>query len=388
MENVLGLDFDGRLHANCVTARCSIRRYLEMIPGSESNLTIQRNIIKGTKAYATLRADLRRGCLLPPIVLALKNLSLPAAMKGLIASGQPIVETAEALQQISQAITSSSPSDVYIIDGLQRTNAIQQTLSEISDPSEVEAFLAIQLRFELWLDIPFGALAYRMLVLNAGQKPMSIKHQIEVLSMKLEEELGLIPGIDIYKSTEARRRTKAGQFQLAKLAQAFQAWLQGQPNLDVRNAIMEQMLADSAIETLGQSLEGGQVMSHNDGFRRLITWVVEVDSKLPADLIEFFGSDTVLLGLSAALGSAERNAHLKDRAWQCLENMLEKYVEDPSVDHLSIREFDSLRRNIDTTKLNVGQATREMVYSAFQELFVSNGMKPMSECWHFAASRV
>ena len=359
-----------------------------MISGSEGNLTIQRNIIRGTKAYATLRADLKRGCLLPPIVLAFKNVSLPAQIRNCILEGRPIQEDRENLDLITQSINSITSRDVYIIDGLQRTNAIQQTLDEITEPEKREELLDRSLRLELWLNIPFGALAYRMLVLNAGQKPMSIKHQIEVLSMKLDEELGSIPGIDIYKSTESRRRTRPGQFQLAKLAQAFQAWLQGQPNLDVRNAIMEQMLADSAIETLGNSLEDGVSSSQEDGFRRLVTWVVDVDSKLPLEEIEFFGSDTVLLGLAAALGSAERNEILKERAWQCLETFKSRYTENPQVDHLAIHEYDALRKSIDTTKVNVGQATREIVFGAFQEFFISAGLKPMNECWHFAAARI
>ena len=65
---LLSLDFDARLQTYCVTARSTYRWFLNATRGAERNLQIQRQIIKGTRAYQTLRADLRRGCVLPPLV--------------------------------------------------------------------------------------------------------------------------------------------------------------------------------------------------------------------------------------------------------------------------------------------------------------------------------
>jgi hypothetical protein len=172
---------------------------------------------------------------------------------------------------------------------------------------------------------------------------------------------------------------------LAKLAQAFQAWLQGQPNVDLRNAVMEQMLADTAIETLGASLESDGPQIANDGFHRLVQWIVSIDLVMPEDTNSFFGNETVLLGLAAAVGSSERNPQLKERVWSCLQNLGQSYRQNPMSDHLSVRQFDDLRKGIDVSTRNVGQATRDMVFRAFQEHFFSNGLKPMTDCWTFAA---
>lgn len=382
MLQILSIEYDARLKATCVSASANFSWYLEKVQGADDNLTIQRGIIGGTKSYATLRADLKRGCLLPPIVIAAKALNLSpevnsALNEGRIGEIDPLV--------ILNAVTQVTPQNVYIIDGLQRTNAIRQTLDDITDPVERASFLGRNTRLEIWLEIPFSALAYRMLVLNAGQKPMSIKHQIEILSMKLQEELSPIDGIDIFSSLEPRRRTRGGQFQLAKLAQAFQAWLQGQPNIDLRNAVMEQMLADTAIETLGASLESEGPQIANDGFHRLVQWMVSIDLVMPEDTNSFFGNETVLLGLAAAVGSSERNPQLKERVWNCLQALLDKYQQNAGVDHLAVRQFDELRKGIDVSTRNVGQATRDMVFRAFQEHFFSNGIKPMTDCWTFAA---
>jgi len=62
-----------------------------------------------------------------------------------------------------------------------REQRVKQTLEEL-DPAEKPKFLEGLLRIEIWINIPFGALAYRMLLLNAGQKPMSINTKLNTES--------------------------------------------------------------------------------------------------------------------------------------------------------------------------------------------------------------
>lgn len=386
MIELISLDYDARLRAYCVNARCTYSWYIDKTVAAEENLTIQRSIIKGSKAYATLRADLKRGCLLPPIVLAAKNIAVPQTIEAENPSITDKNTETEILEQLYQNIEGVLPENIYIIDGLQRTNAIRQTLEELPDGLKV-AFLENRIRIELWLNIPFGALAYRMLLLNAGQKPMSIKHQVEILSMRLQEELSSIPGIRIFSSLEGRRRTQKGQFQLAKLAQAFQAWLQGQPNIDLRNLVMEQLLAEAAIETLGTSLKGERPAEERDAFKEFVEWLVKIDCSLPDGQLEFLSNETVLQGIAAAVGAAERNAVLHDRMLRARTALLEQQSREPNGDPLAIAEFEALRKGIDPAKANVGQATRDMVFRAFQEHFISDGTKLMHECWRFAAGR-
>ena len=382
MLQLLCMDYDNRLKAYCVTARCDYHWYLNAVAGAEQNLAIQREIIKGTKVYATLRADLKRGCLMPPIVLAVKNLELPDRLDNQFESISDGTVEEELLAKLSPQLADVNSGNMYIIDGLQRTNALKQTFEEVSDP-EKEDFLSREMRVEIWLNIPFGALAYRMLLLNAGQKPMSIKHQIEILSMKLREELSTISGIEIIIGSQ--RRTRKGQFQLAKLSETFQAWLQGQPNLDLRNLVMEQLLTESAIEVLGSSLKGDRPTHEKDAFMAFVEWLVAIDQALPDPALQFLSNETVLQGLGAAVGFAERNPTLQPRVEQCLELLLEKAKSEPLSDPFGIVEFDRLRRGIDPAKVNVGQATRDMVFRAFKEYFMNNGIETMPKCWEVAA---
>ena len=376
MFNAIAIDFDGRINAWCVTAHCTYEWFLNAVSGTEANLEIQRGVIRGKKAYATLREDLKRGCVLPPIVLAEAGGNVSPLMDDQIKS----------LNEISDELRAIAGESVYIIDGLQRTNAIRQTVAELDEDARAE-FLARRLRIEFWLGATFGAIAYRMLLLNAGQRPMSMKHQIEVLSSRLRQALIDINGIEVFTVGDVRRRARPGQFQLAKLSQAFQAWLQGQPNVDVRNVVMEELLAEGAVETLGNSI-GGPSPGGESGFKRLVEWIVEMDQRLGVDRLHFFGNETVLQGFCAAVGGSERHPKISDRVWPSLDELLTEARNGDASEVLAVDDFNALRTGFDVSKVNVGSATRELVFGAFQEQFFSGGLRTMRECWQIAASRV
>ncbi|WP_124598578.1 hypothetical protein [Burkholderia stagnalis] len=349
-----------------------------MTEGAEYNLAIQRNIISGKKTYRTLRADLRRGCVLPPIVLALDREILTDEIKNNLA-----INKSGANEVRKNILDTLEQCEVYIVDGLQRTNALRSVAEEIEaeDAEQLQDFLETKIRLEIWVDISFGAIAYRMLLLNAGQKPMSIKHQVEILSLKLRDDLSSIEGIDIFTSKDKRRRRQPGQFHLSILAQSFQAWIQRQANIDMTNAVMEELLAESAIETLGSALSS---RGSDDGFKDIIKWIVDIDCKLGVGNLDFFGNDTVMLGLCAVVGEFGADDDLRGDMLRALEK-LSTQVDAHGAEALGVALFDRLRRGIDSKKFNVGAATREMVSKAFEQYFFSAGKKPMERCWQLAS---
>lgn len=381
MITALSLEHDNRIGGFCITARASYGWFLNATEGSEANLKIQRQIIKGSKAYATLRADLRRGCVLPPLVLSAQDEGFQLWLERTQQSGQEPGEYSE-LTELQPLLAGLQPSELQIIDGLQRTNALRQINEEL-EGEEREIFVRRRLRLEVWMNLPFNAIAYRMLLLNAGQKPMSMKHQVEILSMNLRDDLASIPELDIIIASDNRRRYRPGQFQLVRLSQAFQAWLQGAPNIDVSNTVMQELLADSAIETLGSSLStGGET---GDAFRRLVEWIVKADYRVCEENVEnlqFFASDTVLQGLSAAVGFMNRNPSLSDTVWDALQSLISNSGPDP----LGITQFNAIREGFNPGRRNVGVATRELVFNAFQQYCLGRGIMPIESCWLLAGS--
>src|SRR5437016_676781 len=125
MLEALSLERDDRIGGFCVTARADYGWFLKVTEGSEANLSIQRQIIKSTQAYATLRSDLKRGCILPPLVLAARNVEMPESLGKREDPMSSEVQTL-ALRELQATLARLNPDDVQIIDGLQRTNAIRQ----------------------------------------------------------------------------------------------------------------------------------------------------------------------------------------------------------------------------------------------------------------------
>ena len=166
-----------------------------------------------------------------------------------------------------------------------------------------------------------------MLLLNAGQRPMSMKHQIDILSGGLAEDLQDLPGIEIIRLKDHKRRVRPGQFHLSTLAQAFQAWMQRSPNVDRTNLVVETMVVDEALELLGIDLtdkDGNQ----RDGFRQLVGWLLQLDRALGDEQNRFFGNDTVVLGFAAAIGFAHKNETLQN----CLPGAMARMIADAEKD--------------------------------------------------------
>lgn len=379
---VIGIDYDSRIQNFMVSARADYEWYLAKTHGSEENLAIQRDIIRGSKPYKNLRADLKLGCILPTIVLAVRDID-QSALANYETSDGFIRASRGDLDALQEAIASSTPAHFDIVDGLQRTNALRQTFDDLQE-DERGPFLRRSLRLEIWVNIAFFPLAYRMLLLNAGQRPMSMKHQIDILSGGLAEDLQDLDGIEIFRLKDHKRRVKAGQFHLSTLAQAFQAWMQRSPNVDRTNLVVETMVVDEALESLGIDLSSDDG-NQRDGFRQFIEWVVALDRALGEEHNRFFGNDTVVLGFAAAIGFAHKNETLQDRLPSAMAQLIAEAKVDP-VEALGVAIFEEVRKTVDTKRSNVGEATRGLVFRAVREYIMQDGTSSMRECWAQSAS--
>ncbi|QAY77574.1 hypothetical protein [Sphingosinicella sp. BN140058] len=379
----MGIDYDNRINNFMVSARADYDWYLEKTKGSEENLAIQRDIIKGSKPYKNLRADLKMGCILPTIVLAVRDVDVSVTEKydpndGFMRASRKDLDVLEG------ELRGINSSHVDIVDGLQRTNALRQTLEEL-DEAERSTFLSRSLRLEIWVNIAFFPLAYRMLLLNAGQRPMSMKHQIDILSGGLAKDLQDLPGIEIIRLKDHKRRVKPGQFHLSTLAQAFQAWMQRSPNVDRTNLVVETMVVDEALDSLGIDLSDNDG-NQRDGFRQFMAWVLALDKALGEEKNRFFANDTVVLGFAAAIGFAHKNETLQDRLVGAMDRLIADTTNSDLSDALGVETFDQIRRSIDTKRSNVGEATRGLVFRAVREYIMQEGTSPMVECWTQSAS--
>jgi hypothetical protein len=223
-----------------------------------------------------------------------------------------------------------------------------------------------------------------MLLLNAGQRPMSMKHQIDILSGGLANDLQDLEGIEIFRVKEHKRRVRPGQYHLSTLAQAFQAWMQRSPNVDRTNLVVETMVVDEALESLGIDLtaeDGNQ----RDGFRQFMEWILALDQALGDEQHRFFGNDTVVLGFAAAIGFAHKNDVLKKRLPEAMSKLIGEAQGDAGI-ALAVETFEQMRKTVDTKRSNVGEWTRGLVFRAIREYIMQGGTSSMMDCWAQSAS--
>lgn len=378
---ILNIIKDERLNATSVLVEMSIGNYLNLVNGAENNLEIQRKVIKGFKPYDRLRQDLKEGCLIPPVVLGIRK---------------DKIKTPDNIDDSSfiSSLESTNAGDVFIIDGLQRTTAIQNVMDSLQN-EELAKFLSRSLRVEVWPDITLSALTYRMILLNAGQKPMSLKHQLEVVSRPLCDDLveKYQGKVSIYREKDASRRSGPGQYQFSIIAQAFQAFVQKSPHIDVRNEVIAELNQIDVLTNYGDSLEktSGKTDLTTE-FENYIEFLADFDKRLCAKYdertvseeeviiptgINILSRDTFHLGMSAAYGwCTEHKKSSLNTAKQKLLDLLDNDTSDP----LAIERLEKIQTGF-RRKDNTGEQTRNLIFNGFKEYFRSEGLTPFEQCW-------
>lgn len=115
-----------------------------------------------SKLYARLEKDILAGCIMPPITIA-------------FVKENPNFDNEIALGEYLLKNLKSG----YILDGIQRLNTLKRASENPIFPSESPIF------FNVIISENQDKLLYRMITLNNGQKPMTPKHQIEILTKSL-----------------------------------------------------------------------------------------------------------------------------------------------------------------------------------------------------------
>jgi hypothetical protein len=206
---MLGAAKDQRTDTNVIYAKVPISEYLSLVGDDFDSFNIQRKKEKH-KAYERLKDDIIKGALLPSITLAVKPDYIDEIEINL--NNMKFNEIERILGR---------PGQVQILDGVQRTHI----LKELSKSSTT--FMPMQsLLLEFWLEKKAQNLIYRIIVLNAGRKPMSMRHQVELLFLVIQKTIeDRINDLELYRETEQTRRRGARKYALDRIAAAYNCYL-------------------------------------------------------------------------------------------------------------------------------------------------------------------
>lgn len=389
---ILGTATDVRTNTSVVYTQMRIPEYLRIVGSDFGNFHLQRRR-EDHKAYARLSADIREGALLPSITLAVKPEAVPTIL--------PSYEAYKTNTGDTIALTAGleSPGNVDILDGLQRTYIMSDLAAEGIDFKEDQRILV-----EFWLEQDLHNLIYRIIVLNAGQKPMSIRHQLELLFGSLHASIvNRISDLEIYRERDGARRSRPRKFAFNVIVSAYQALLMGSAELQKDNIIatklMENTALDLSVDELSEQFErfisALSIYADFDAeafriYRPQTGNAAEADAKnddeASAASPNWFAAENVMVAYFAAIAQFStqgQRRHRIDVALHKLKETLENA--EAGSDPLALAIFDQIRSGFIPRKTNVGVATRRLLANGFKEYFREEGDLPLGQCWTLAA---
>ena len=370
---ILGKAIDQRTKTRVVYAQLAVDEYLELVGPHFDEFAIQRRREKH-RGYDRLKSDAAAGALLPSITLAYDPKLVVPLQQSFDADDERALIEALGKEQ----------GRVSILDGLQRT----YILSEIRDSGK--GFKPGQtLLVEFWLENDPRNLIYRIIVLNAGQKPMSMRHQIEVLFSTFKSLLeSEIPQLALLTERDGTRRVRSRKYGLDKVATAYHAFLLKGPEVQKENVVAQRIVEEDVLGADEDSLN--RTFTE---FKKTLNDYAQLDddvcrvydgsegAKGPKGT-DWFGGENVMLGFFAAVADFASRPDRVDRANAALES-LKSTLRTSQVgdDPLGLDTLEQVIKGFNTKRVNVGFATRKLLFNSFKEFFREAGEKPIAEVW-------
>jgi len=367
---IIGNTKDLRTGSHIIYAQMTIPDYLLLIGENYDEYGIQRRREKH-RAYNRMKEDIKRGAVLPTITLAV-NKHLVSDILVFINENKQ--------EELKQRLETTG--GFSILDGLQRTNILHEIKNEGHEFVEQQVLL-----LEFWVEPDIKHLIYRLIVLNAGQKPMSLRHQIELLFMTLAVKMKeSIPGLDIYRETDSRRRSQSGQYPFERLVTSYQSFLWKTPELNKSNLIAQQMMEESVLDSSEESL--------NDTFNNF-TYYLQKYTLIDEKSFEIYSDDpskmnwlsleNVMNSFFSSITDFGINDERVERVNKSIDKLIVLLETGNEPDPLGLTIYYEIIQGIESRKINVGVATRKLLSAAFKEFFREEGDKSLSDCWRLEA---
>ncbi|MEH6696703.1 MAG: hypothetical protein V7675_16805 [Hyphomonas sp.] len=272
MITIAGRAYDKVIQSNVCQGETNYEQALNMFLPLIDEFDSQRKI-QNKKFYERLKRDIIDGCLMPPITIAL-------------VSKEHSRENAEGLEEYINAEIGHG----YILDGLQRINTLRAASEELG--------------FDRTRPLPLSViispsedqLVYRMITLNNGQRPMTARHQIEILTGSIFEQRQYKNiSIKTEKDTEGKRYKNA--MPLANVAKAYISHMTQATTNENRKIIEEKM--DEIL--VGRILDRGFSSEMND-----FEHVVELIDRLCSapEVFNWFKVENNIIAFAAAVQSS------------------------------------------------------------------------------------
>lgn len=320
--NIIGTTIrDDVLEADYYLGEISYENALINIYPLIQRLEIQRNL-QEPSFYSRLRKDLKIGCVTPSITIAFIDNK----------------------REITRETINDNIGKAFVLDGIQRLNALHKAAEELVELEEADRFLNRLLHLNIIVAPSMDRLLYRMITLNNGQKPMSPRHQIDILSETMID----FENLSIRNQSQKSRQIKKDKFaiQRSDITKGYVGYLANTTAIDNKLIIeekMDELIAEKIIES---------DIGHNKyEFIDILNWISE-KANISEHVLSWFIISNNFIGFCVA----------------CRGNFEE--INNLSSDELinNINRFESIFSNFDKKKIKVGDFRRKMVAEYFRSI--------------------
>lgn len=305
---ILDQRIDNVIKSNYITAVTTYRFAINHLVPLINRFEQQRYSLR-PNFYKKLERDLLNGCIMPPLTLAIKS---------------NIIETD------ASDFLESSINMAFVLDGIQRLNTLNRLKNNESFNLDRPIYLNILICNSM------DKLLYRMITLNNGQKPMSTRHQVEILANNIYDFDNL--NIDIQTEKQQKIKRINQSFKKEDIIKGYLAFISNSINIDNQKIIeskLDELITDSIIDSdiTDREVEYSDIIN-------LINNFIE-----NSELKKWFLIANNLIGFSAGI---PKSFYLIN------EESADKYLEN-------IKKYEEAFSYIDVSKIKLGKVRRQTI---------------------------
>lgn len=337
MFKILDFDKDNVIDSPYLTVKTTYEYALGNLYPLINQLEFQRNPLK-KEYYERLKDDIIAGCIMPPITIAFDDSEIYAEIELNRNNNNNNYDN-------TRRILEENISRGFILDGIQRLN----TIKEASEDPHFDANRPLYA--SIILSDSMNKLLYRMIILNNGQRPMSARHQIEILVGKSVSKLNLDGEYANYIFTEkdSRRNDSMSKIKQDVLSKAFIAY--STASIDIDN---QKIIEDKLDEIISRKIISSNVKNSDIDFEELIKYILDIgfDSKKEGNnLFSWLNNENNLIGLFAGISS--NNSFIEEVDYSKFKQL--------------VTNVEYVLSNIKTSKIKVSKVRRQTVYDLVKE---------------------
>ena len=365
---------DHKIEAVNVLVELTIGDYLEIARDMLKANDFQRKRVIRSTVSKQLKEDLRVGCTIPPIILALAKDATDNSFD------YKKIEDDSIRKFIEEAFKNKKLS---IVDGLQRTNVLLELEKDLLSDNSIETLMFLKkqkIRTEVYVGIDRLGILYRMITHNTGQQAMSLRHLTEILyydytKIKWERDIKFIT----QKSGE-RAFDNTTEFSFKMIIDGFNSYISGVEFILTKTDVLSNIRNIKKIEELRKNQEDAFkdfVLIYQSFLEKINIisddWQYNEDDITGSEMtisnspfgkspIKIFKSSPALTGFGATLGILNKKGINTTKIEKVIHNLT---VDDTfSFYNLMIKRLDMLREE----SKRIGDTQRTFFMNFFRAL--------------------